>query len=825
MSDQFQSSPTATPAPPGDFPVEAALTQAFAPEGILIPASGTTVVLHSPAMRHIPAFAPAGRGTVGFESSEHTYLGDQATLHFEDGDVIAARLKIPIGAPYTNATPLTYGSIVALAGDFYGAPGESPISDSADIGGSFEAAFKTLASGNPGQTADLLQIIEDEINAVNAAVKRGAQPSTAFSALGQSISKRANRATGGGSRDTDWWPLGRYMRLAQVNWDHFGQAAVNVYTAGHKLATDRAAGARQLPTPAQRKASLWVAYAFNAFADHFLTDLFSAGHLRTPRKELYNHAHLEGSICAWYMHDEECCWGLRVRNAQSTGWIAYGDKKLLDDQDRGNLAIVQQAVQASIDDVWAAFNGQPRPTPSALQLIPDLTALATVPDHTNPSPVFIVSNGNVLRRKDVANRDDLRWGDWWVEPTLIKLAAASGCDNTELPIPVSITSRLVQIWSSNSTLAMTVYQPDEAAATGFSKVWKSSLPGNGPNATAWLLGNATGSDTADLIQVYPKDGGVGFTVFQASEDGGYREMPKNVVAHNGTDGAWLSGNVVSGTLTDIIQAWSDSGSTAFTVYTANLSAGTYLQATKATVVPKIPYSGIWLTGNVTERDGTDVIQVSSHGGNLVLTTYSPADGQFSAVATTSPAGNKADAVAWLTGSVAGGDTTDLLQVWSDGGTVAITTYRADGTGSFSQLSKATMSGNGTGQSVWFVGRVDPDGPTAVIQVWYSGDEPHRSLALTVYLPDSQGKYAQAWKGNLGLEFSTLNEYHIVSTINDDGMTDIVMIAPPAGFQSPSVLSAFVPMADGTHGYKAGGHMQFPSDGVHGTWLADDTFVL
>lgn len=55
---------------------------------------------------------------------------------------------------------------------------------------------------------------------------------------------------------------------------------------------------------------------FLAFACHFLTDYFSAGHIRVPRVELPEHVTpaIVGSLLSGLMH-----------NKQGERWIAYGD--------------------------------------------------------------------------------------------------------------------------------------------------------------------------------------------------------------------------------------------------------------------------------------------------------------------------------------------------------------------------------------------------------------------------------------------------------------------------------------------------------------------
>ncbi len=139
--------------------------------------------------------------------------------------------------------------------------------------------------------------------------------------------------------------------------------AITAYEAGHILAQQLAATAGKSGDPSGK---LQFAYAVNAFADHFLTDLFSAGHMRTPRRGMYEYSGLlsaaASGVCAKAMHDEDSKFGLWVTNARGTSgdtWVAFGDGRYRDWCNAANRAILKAAVQQSMDDVWAAFSGRP----------------------------------------------------------------------------------------------------------------------------------------------------------------------------------------------------------------------------------------------------------------------------------------------------------------------------------------------------------------------------------------------------------------------------------------------------------------------------------
>jgi hypothetical protein len=309
-----------------------------------------------------------------------------------------------------------------LGGDFYGVVGQ-PISTSANPEGAFMDAFGTLRT-KWDQVAPILAILAEEIAAVEQALKDGKEPSTAYARLGDTLSYRWNVVTGGGSNISDLWPMGRYLALAAENWDHFTHFAVAAYRAGHAVAMREAGAAGQANvSPPEKRARLEHAYAMNAFADHFLTDLFSAGHMRAPRKELYDQVTTPvpgysgslGSLLTRCMHDEDSVHGLNVADKSGNAWLAYGDKRLLDSVSAANRTRVTGAVQASAVDVWKAYTGGPQEhLYQALNWIPDLDRVQDVTTKANFSPLFLMQSDVAARRNDVENRQDYSWTDsWW----------------------------------------------------------------------------------------------------------------------------------------------------------------------------------------------------------------------------------------------------------------------------------------------------------------------------------------------------------------------------------------------------------------------------
>jgi len=418
-------------------PVIARFDDLFTPGGIAFNAENPHLLLHI-ADSHsdvepvtaLPVQTLKGKPQLRFEGAEHTAIGDNTRLRFvENAEPVLAQ-NVPLHLP--NGLALTYGQVLALGGDFYGIV-DRPINEGAtptDRLQRFTAAFDSLAAlpASKAEAIQILAIMQKEIDAVKQAIKDGKQPHEAYDALGDMLSEEWNKITGGGSFVSALFPLGRYLKLAANNADHFGEWARQAYIAGHTAALQTAAVAYA----SQDELQLERAYAMNAFADHYLTDLFSSGHLRVPRKAMATAVTPSdlGSLITRFMHDEDSKFGLKVRNGHGEQWRAFGDKRYFDATDADNRNQVNQAVQDSADEVYAAYSsGNVPATFNALQRLPDLTFVMNLAN--NFSPLFRLQGNKVLRRKDVNNLNDTATvDDWWGWSTYLLLKDYHPTGNT-----------------------------------------------------------------------------------------------------------------------------------------------------------------------------------------------------------------------------------------------------------------------------------------------------------------------------------------------------------------------------------------------------------
>jgi hypothetical protein len=147
---------------------------------------------------------------------------------------------------------------------------------------------------------------------------------------------------------------GRYASLAKYNWDHFGAGghSAKAYLAGHLLALQTAANG-----------NLDLAYKYDAFACHYLSDMFASGHLRTPRKAV-NHGktscapvwnEMLGNYMSKLMHDEENKGGLWVHDRLGNAWMAFGDHEFAYPINKENRIRQLATLQASVDEVYDAY--------------------------------------------------------------------------------------------------------------------------------------------------------------------------------------------------------------------------------------------------------------------------------------------------------------------------------------------------------------------------------------------------------------------------------------------------------------------------------------
>lgn len=350
---------------------------------------------------------------VGFNSGEHILLGNTVTLFFpiKDGDNYVYRSITGDKADFREwinpnlKASLSYGKIVATPDLF--ADGKNAISDGISFSDRcvrFEKAFSVFTNAKTETLNAVFNLMDKEVAMINDALQKGIQPSEAYAKMQKYF-------------DTEYFLADPATAdLLLVGWDHFGKYAWLSYEAGHAEAIATAVWAHNITDPIQQRKTLVMAYAKEAYAGHFLSDRFAAGHMRTPDKEIADilpkndASQGVAALIALIMHNEDNKNGVNVDNKNGNNWIAYGDARYMDDVNKQNRDVIETVMKKSVDEITLAFqsgNTIPIDKYAALNYIVNLDKLddyqTYVDSNKKTIPMFVydANSQDVLRRIDL----------------------------------------------------------------------------------------------------------------------------------------------------------------------------------------------------------------------------------------------------------------------------------------------------------------------------------------------------------------------------------------------------------------------------------------
>ncbi|KAG9758020.1 hypothetical protein KCU73_g4112, partial [Aureobasidium melanogenum] len=336
----------------------------------------------------LPKYEPPTTHLDYLEAGEHKLTAEALRLRDIHGQILKAT-DVEL-ATIKGSVKLQFGDIIALAGDFYTnlEPGRGyfPICGAPGFGKSGETnesqrfinAVTSLIEDTDGFLGDLMKLLQQEHQAVentrskDESVARAYHTHDSHDACGIPTDEEWAKKTGGliFGRKTEMCYL--YAYIAFTNADHFGKDAITAYSVGHNLALQLAYDAAHMKTEPERWKKLKLAYIYEAFAAHYLTDLFSAGHIRAPRRHLHSPsvAVMNAAVVGdkllrnpetpiWdfqqrYMHDDDSATGILVQNQLGHQWIMYGDKQFFEPKNMINRARAISALQLSVDELYSA---------------------------------------------------------------------------------------------------------------------------------------------------------------------------------------------------------------------------------------------------------------------------------------------------------------------------------------------------------------------------------------------------------------------------------------------------------------------------------------
>lgn len=123
------------------------------------------------------------------------------------------------------------------------------------------------------------------------------------------------------------------------------------------------------------------------------------------------------------MHTEEAYLGLFVSNPAGERWVVYGSERALEEAARDNLQRCVAAVQASVDEVYAAFTTKDIVAQNGYKAWIIAPVSASIWQEKNFAPLFKCRDGvskDLLRRQDIGNRRKNHYTkDWTPQSTAI----------------------------------------------------------------------------------------------------------------------------------------------------------------------------------------------------------------------------------------------------------------------------------------------------------------------------------------------------------------------------------------------------------------------
>ena len=128
---------------------------------------------------------------------------------------------------------------------------------------------------------------------------------------------------------------------------------------------------------------------------------------------------------------------------------------------------------------------------------------------------------------------------------------------------------------------------------------------------------------------------------------------------------------------------------------------------------------------------TEIAQLWSDNGKLAMILYGTNGKGDLKELFGSEWGQGSDALpgGWLTGDFTGGGTTEIVQLRDNDSRLAMTLYGTDDNGGLRQLSDNLNMGQGSGALAWLTGDFTGDGTTEIAQLWSdngkAGDDPLR----------------------------------------------------------------------------------------------------
>ncbi len=327
-------------------------------------------------------------------------------------------------------------------------------------------------------------------------------------------------------------------------------------------------------------------------------------------------------------------------------------------------------------------------------------------------------------------------------------------------------AEIIQLWNHGGNLGMIIYGWSNNTLT---TLFANGNMGQGSDAITWLIGDVNGDGNAEIIQLW-NNGGFKLAMIVYGWDRDAMKMifaNGNMGARTGSNG-WLVGDVNGDGRAEIVQPWADfgDGPLGMTVYGWDKGAMTTLFMN--------PHMGqgsgavSWLIGDVNGDGRAEVIQPWSDGGTLAMIVYGWSKGAMSTLWSSPNMGEGSGAVQWLIGDIDGDGHPEVVQLWNHGGSLGMIIYRWTNN-AMAVLWANDNLGQGSGAVSWLIGDIDGDGCAEICQQWANGG----TLGMIIYGWDpAHTTMTIKWAtDNMGQGVGALS--WLIGNVNVAGRADII----------------------------------------------------
>jgi hypothetical protein len=270
-------------------------------------------------------------------------------------------------------------------------------------------------------------------------------------------------------------------------------------------------------------------------------------------------------------------------------------------------------------------------------------------------------------------------------------------------------AEIIQLWNNGGRLGVIVYGWD-SRALAVRTLWSTSDIGQGPGAVGWQVGDVNGDGRDEVIQLWSNNGRLGMIVYGCDSIAMAVKILWNTADIMQGSGAvsFRIGDVNGDKRAEIIQFWNNGGKLAAIVYGWDSTAMAMKTLWSTSDIGQGPGAVGWELGDVNGDGRDEVIQLWSNNGRLGMIVYGW-DSTTMAMKTlwsTGDIGQDPGAASFQVGDFNGDKRAEIIQLWNNGGKLAVIAYGWDSTAMAMRTLWSTGDlGAGPDAEWWLVGRM------------------------------------------------------------------------------------------------------------------------